>query len=322
MESTPDGLDARVPGGSSWADVVRWVLLLPITAGAATFGIFALSGIRSVVTIDTGASELAGLTLEALGYGLAVYLAGKIAPRGGKWVAIVVASVFIAIEFRHALRPSVSPPYYEVVSTLLACSTSAWLFWKHGRSGFRRPWRWIAIVVLTVPVAVFVGIRLSRWTPAGRSVSRYSKQFHGDGISFRYPPEWDLTVGEWTNQTGSPSIRELDLNHLGEEGLTIYLIRPPVGGDSIDFHRKFRLPGATPVSPVSETAAVVGGERIVGTRRDYSMTSRGVQVTERVEIFTLGGKDQTIRVLTMADREEWPAVERRFHLFFSHLTFD
>ena len=104
-------------------------------------------------------------------------------------------------------------------------------FWRNGRSGFRRRWIWAIVVFPTVSAAILVTWSFardwSRYGPSEVATGQGSLTYSGDDLSFRYPSDWKLEVGNWEERGPGHREREIDVSHRSGAIVIAQIQRPP-----------------------------------------------------------------------------------------------
>jgi hypothetical protein len=320
--------------GMTIARVVRWLLVLPVAAG-----IVALLGfVGAVLSLWLPGSweNFAKAATDVLASAIAVYVGAKIAPSHGRAVAVALALLAAGKEFTplHLFKfagPTVVFSWLTLptLAVLAASGLSALWFWRRGRSGFKQTWAWFVVVPLALATLTLLGVFAARSTLKPASDARIGppQKYQGDGISFSYPGDWKLVVGDW-DQKKRGRLRHLKVEAIGKHvGSIICLqLEPAIEVSTQELVEGFGEEDTLfmKMTPKSEGIVVVtiAGETVAGFQKDFDAAYTGIHVPMRSQWFALQRKQQTVVFGRTAAIEDWPAAEPKFKIVFDSFQAD
>jgi hypothetical protein len=332
--------DASATPDGRWRSLLRWILILPVAAGCVLPVMYVTPFLGSPGAVRWTPEDVFAVALRALGIGLALFLAARIAPvvpRYGRRLAVgllVVVAILEALYLVGDLGLHLSRPVFRrhLLSAGIDVAVGALFtiaFWRSGRSGFRGGWRWATVVVPTVAAAVWV---TSDWVRTFRSMdlqpeTRETRTFAQDGISFRYPANWKLSVEPWEDK--SPGHRQRDLVLSPRIG-TVFIEQaerppaeaPPPPPNGQDLHGTRAFANVSPISPEVPFQTTVRGRRISGFQRDFLMQIGSHESRMRIRGLALNSSRQTAAIFLVTDLEDWPLAEPKFDEFLAQIQLD
>jgi hypothetical protein len=279
---------------------------------------------------------LPGTVLRALGFAAGVWLAGRLVPRGNRWVALGAALVVATLGIWHVVNlaaqgtgADLRRDFIDTAALVAVSALVGWLGFRRPKSGFARRRTWFAVTGVLTALAVAVGdVALTESTEDVRRAERLlakapDRVFQDDGMSFRYPAIWKLDVGDWQPLKGDRgSKRRLVLQRDRGEAVYIREYRPAtVLSDEADFPSGLLFDGK-PTGNRIDVSAAIGGRSVLGYRRDMTIRYLTFHAPFRYECYSFSTKKRTVLLIVSGLTEHWSEAEPRFRSFFEHFEAD